>query len=246
MNGLVQFSMLISIPELISRWAVKPQGVLHVGAHMAEESKSYNAHNWGHVYWVEAQPDLAFALAENLDPKTNTVIQAVAWSESGITLNFNIASNGQSSSILELGTHAESYPEITYINRIKVQTSRLDEVLPEEVFCDFLTLDVQGSELEVLIGLGQYIKQFKWIYTEINLEEVYKGCATSKELDSFLSNFGFLRVQTRWVAYKGWGDALYIHSSLKPAKSLIVTMRMKEHFGLALGKLKSFVKRALR
>lgn len=86
----------------------KPKGVLHVGAHRAEESQEYIENGWRHVIWIEAQPELAENLRKNLNNKFNTVIEAVAWSQSGEKLIFNVANNGQSSSLYEFGSHSES------------------------------------------------------------------------------------------------------------------------------------------
>ena len=73
-----------------------------------------------------------------------------------------------------------------------------------------MNIDLQGVELEALKGLGQYIHQVKWIYTEVNRKEVYIDCTNVKDLDLYLKNFGFSRVVTKWCLGKGWGDALYV------------------------------------
>ena len=41
--------------------------------------------------------------------------------------------------------------------------------------------------------------------------ELYKDCASVKELDDFLGNYNFRRIITI-MTDKGWGDALYIAS----------------------------------
>ena len=55
--------------RLTKIWNVRPTGVIHVGAHQAEESADYTRLEWGNVIWVEAQPDLAAELAKTLDPQ---------------------------------------------------------------------------------------------------------------------------------------------------------------------------------
>lgn len=201
--------MLIPIRHLSRYWNIKPTGVLHVGAHKGEESGEYGRHNWGRVVWVEAQPDLVSHLRSVLKSPENTVLEAAVWNKSGIELDFHIASNGESSSLLELGSHATSYPQITFQSTIKVQTKRLDEIIPKEQFANFLNVDVQGVELKALEGLGPRISEFNWVYTEVNKKEVYKDCTKIVEIDEYLSKFGFSRIATRWVYGKGWGDALY-------------------------------------
>jgi FkbM family methyltransferase len=207
--------MLFSVSELGSNFNVKPNGVLHVGAHKGEESSEYQKYNWGNVVWVEAQPDLALELLSRLPSQENIIIEAAVWDVSGIQLEFNIASNGESSSLLDFGSHAESYPQIKYESSITVSTKRLDEIIPTKRFADFLNVDVQGVELKALKGLGSRIREFNWVYTEVNKSEVYKDCTLIWELDDYLIGEGFKRVSTRWVFGKGWGDALYANQMIQ-------------------------------
>ena len=182
---------------------------------MAEEANDYSRYRWGNVIWVESQPEKVEYISQLLDLKTNTIVEATVWGESGISMDFNVASNGESSSLLEFGSHSKNYPKITYTRKIRVTTKRLDEIIPNNFVGDFLNLDIQGAELEALKGLGSKISKFKWIYTEINKEEVYKGCATVGEMDKYLLNKGYKRVASRWILDAGWGDALYSRQDIK-------------------------------
>jgi len=69
---------------------------------------------------------------------------------------FNVASNdGESSSLLSLGSHSELFPEVTMKTSIQVPTRRLDSVLAEHGLepPDFMIIDVQGAEYIVLKSL---------------------------------------------------------------------------------------------
>lgn len=220
--------MLIPVRELIRNFKVNPVGVLHVGAHKAEESTDYILHGWGNVVWVEAQPELVQQLKLVLPTEGNIVIEAAVWNESNVECEFHIASNGESSSLLELGSHINSYPDIKYDRTVMIKTKRLDEVIPRETFANFLNVDVQGVELKALQGLGDRISEFKWIYTEVNNSEVYKECTLIKDLDAFLSEKGFSRVTTRWVLGAGWGDALYVNNCLDGIKVRSAAVKIKD------------------
>ena len=202
--------MLISVDSLSRIWKVQPKGVLHVGAHLAEEAVEYTRHNWGKVIWIEAQADLADLLRNKLDPQHNEVINATVWGTSGITFEFNVSSSTQSSSLLNFGTHKKDYPDIVFTKSYSVVTSTLDDILDSESDFNFINLDIQGAELEALKGLGVHINKAKWIYSEVNKKEVYENCSDVNEIDQYLQERGFKRVATRWVKRQGWGDALYI------------------------------------
>ena len=202
--------MLISVESLSKIWKIQPKGVLHVGAHLAEEAGDYAKYNWGKTIWIEAQANLVDQLTNTLDPQLNQVIHATVWSKSGLTLQFNVSSSSQSSSLLNFGTHKNDYPDIFVTRSYSVTTCTLDEILDRGSEFDFVNLDIQGVELEALKGLGTYIDKVKWIYSEVNKKEVYENCSDVKEIDRYLQERGFKRVATRWVRGQGWGDALYI------------------------------------
>jgi len=205
--------MLISVDELHNLWNVSPTGVVHVGAHLAEESSEYERLNWIPVIWIEAQPALVEELKKKLDPTTNSVIEAAVWNKSDVELKLNVASNSQSTSLLDFGSHEASYPDVTFTESLTVKTKRLDGILSDYVCPNFINLDLQGVELQALEGLGKLIEKFDYIFVEVNKVEVYKQCTLVGSLDTFLDQSGFSRVTTRWVLGRGWGDALYIRKS---------------------------------
>lgn len=210
------FYLLISVDELQQKFRIFPDGILHVGAHLGEESLDYERLGWAKynkVIWVESQLELAKQLTKTLDSSRNKVINATVWSESGKKMTFHVANNSQSSSLFDLGSHAKTYPDIWFDSKLTVTTKRLDEIIDENDNISFVNLDIQGAELEALKGLGLRIHKVKWIYSEVNRQEVYEGCAKIEELDEFLKTFSFKRVATRWVYGAGWGDALWIKES---------------------------------
>lgn len=204
--------MLFDLNELSRILKMPKMGVLHVGAHEAEESVYYDALGWRPTIWVEAQPSLVDKLKSRLDPESNKIIQAAVWDISGIPLSFNVSSNSQSSSLLKLGTHSTDYPSIKYVHEIKVITKRLDEILSEADDLRFINLDLQGVEGRAIAGLGKLLSKADYVYTEVNKKEVYLGCSMIGEMDEIIEGSGFTRVATRWVPFKGWGDALYVRN----------------------------------
>lgn len=211
--------MLIPPHRLRDLFHVAPQGVLHVGAHEAEEGPAYRALGWGHVTWVEMLPDKAEDLRRRFagDPD-NTVIEAAAWGESGIEREVFRASNTQSSSLYRPETHLAAHPRIAF-TRDRIVTRRLDEVLDPALSFDFLNLDCQGAEVEAMRGLGARLRDVTWVYCEINIDPLYAGIPLRAEVDAFLFAHGFTRVAEAIHRHLGWGDALYANGrKLPPAR----------------------------
>jgi len=206
--------MLISVQSLKKVWKVQPTGVLHVGAHEAEELEAYKTHGWMPITWIEAQPSKIDFLKVKLPKQDNYLIEAAVWDTSGVKLLLNITNNTQSTSLLDLDTHLARHPEVGVESQIEVITQKLDDLkLPTAV--DYLSLDIQGSELKALQGFELGLKNINWVYTEVNKESLYKGCARVEEIDAHLENLGFNRELTVWTKF-GWGDALYIRRGMLP------------------------------
>lgn len=203
--------MLIDFRQLFPRYNIKPKGVLHIGANIGEEAPIYNELGITNVTWIEANPELIPQLKLNVKLYNHDVINVLVGDVEGIELNFHISNNAsQSSSILELGTHLIAHPEVNYVKDIVLKMRRIDQLPTCFGGQDFLNIDLQGAELKALKGMGKLLDQFKWAYLEVNKAELYKGCALVDEVDSFMLEKGFRRVETKWCGNTGWGDALYI------------------------------------
>jgi len=204
--------MLIAPVRLRRFLGVDPHGVLHVGAHLAEEREVYRRAGFGRVLWVEAQSNLIPLIRESLLGSDDQIFEAAVWSETGVEKKFQITNNSQSSSLFQLAEHLTQYPDIVRSEERIVTTIRLDELIPSSEDFDFVTLDIQGAELEALKGLGERLAGVRWVFTEVNSRMMYEGIPLVEELDRYLQQFGLKRVVTVWNK-AGWGDALYAKES---------------------------------
>jgi FkbM family methyltransferase len=209
--------MLINFNEIVSKYG-KPNGIIHLGAHLAEEMVYYINQEIKNVIWVEANPRLYENLKEVIKGTNHIAISELLSNNDGDVMKFNIAKNKyngnyQSSSVLEFGTHANNHPHIVMEDSITLTSKTLNTIFEERNFnyldYDFVNLDLQGYELPVIKGFGDNISKMKYIYTEVNIGEVYKNCTKLDDLDIYLGKFGFKRVETSMTDFE-WGDALYV------------------------------------
>jgi len=200
--------MLIDFNYLTSKYKFTPNGVLHIGAHEGQERDAYNKICDGNIVWIEGNPTIYKRLLKNLESyPRQTAIHALISDVDGLKIDFNISSNdSQSSSILELGTHAQVHPEVTYIDKIEMTTSRVDCIDYDFQGLDFLNIDLQGAELLALKGMGDMLDQFNYLYLEVNWKELYKGCPLIGELTSWLYDRGFSLKESKKSGSHGWGD----------------------------------------
>lgn len=212
--------MLISINELKEKFAINISGILHIGAHNCEELNDYLEFGLSisNIYWIEALPKLV-EKNKLINPLLN-IYQALIYDEDNKEMEFNISkadndiNNHQSSSILKFGSHKTSHPQVKLLESIKMKTSRIDSVINEYNIdmrnVNFVNLDIQGVELRALKSMESYLNNIDYIYTEVNIEEVYKDCDQMSDLTEYLARHNFSLVDARIYREYGWGDAFYI------------------------------------
>lgn len=206
--------MLLDLKDLIFKHHMNISGILHVGAHDCEELQLYikNGVSKNKIIWIEANPNL---VSKNKMKDSNIKILNYLVSDvHGQDSQLNVTNNSQSSSMLNLGEHKNIYNWIHYIKKIPMKTARLDKIYKihdiDPNFANFLNFDIQGAELLALKGMGDLINNFKYLYLEINIEHLYENCCLVYEIDDYVRQFGFVRVDTKLFEDHKWGDALYI------------------------------------
>lgn len=216
--------MLISFDYLFKKYNVNAKGVLHCGSSTGQEAEAYKAQGIEKVIWVEAIPEIFEGLLKHLDDVECSgpeviCINACISDEDDKEVTFHVSSNeGQSSSFLELGTHAIVHPNVTYIRDIKCTTKRLDTIFRESNFdikdYPFISFDLQGAEMFALRGMGDLLKEVQYAYLEVNKDYLYRGCSLIEDIDDYMDQYNLLRVETQWAGNTGWGDAFYVRKGL--------------------------------
>lgn len=204
--------MMIPLRQVLGRQ--RPNGVIHAGAHLGEEAEAYQRARIRRVLWIEANVELIPSLAAHVAPYGHEVAHALLAAEPHDALDFNVSNNGQSSSVLALGTHADVYPDITFVDTQTMPARTLDNVCAGRgaIGYEFLNMDLQGYEMECLRGAEQVVEKLKWVYSEVNVDELYVGCALIDEMDDWLGGRGFRRTRTEMAGDAGWGDAIWVRS----------------------------------
>lgn len=204
--------MLIKFHDIVTKYNLKPKGIVHIGAHRCEELEDYLFEGIENIIFFEAikeKADYCKQVCKDLNLPTIRAIEACI-SDKEEEVVFNITNNGQSSSMLPLKEHLKEHPDVFVVEKRKMTAYPIRKFIGDKLSdYDFLNLDTQGSELKIMRGFGMAIMYFKAIYTEVNVKELYEGCALLPEMDEYLKGFGFKRVEEQ-ISGHGWGDALYL------------------------------------
>lgn len=214
--------MLLSYTEILIKYNFVPKGIIHLGAHKAEEAGIYYESGVKKVIWVEGNPELVSSLQDALkNYPGNKVYNIIVSDTDDQQVTLNVTNSTMSSSILGLSEHLHQYPDINVVRTITLKSKRLDNFIKENSILiddyDYLNIDLQGAELLALKGLGEKVRAFKYIQTEVNLVEMYDGCPLLEDLDAYLGLYGFKRVETSITAAL-WGEAFYVQSNISSSE----------------------------
>ncbi len=221
---------------------IPPIKVVDVGA-MALGPTQYDRlleHGIAEVLGFEPQPVECERLNQMAKPGCRYLPHAVG---DGSTGTFHLARAVYTSSLLPPNLpivdrfHVRA-AEITVLGDLMrvarewpVTTRRLDDI-PEAKGTDYLKLDIQGAELDVLRGATEVLKDVLVVETEVEFVPIYEGQPLFADIDVALRAAGF--VFHRFTDLKGgtfrplsakaphpfrgqimWGDAVYVKDFMK-------------------------------
>ena len=206
--------MLIDLRFLCNKYKFIPKGVIHIGAHIGEEHEVYSSLGIDNVVWIEENKDIFNKLCKRLECfKTYSFFNYLVSDVDDKKYIFYVTNNGESSSLLEMEDHLIEHPHIYVDKTLELTSKTIDSIIhtnninPKSY--NFLNLDIQGAELLALNGATMLLKDIDYIYSEVNIKHLYKDCALIEELDLFLKNYNFKKVEQNILSH-GWGDAFYI------------------------------------
>lgn len=202
----------------IDRFLTRAEGVLHVGANTGQERGLY-ARLALDVVWIEPIPEVFAELQANIARLSRQrAFRYLLTDADRDEVELKIANNnGAASSIFEIGALREIWPEIEYSSTLRMPGTTLATFLEREQIDpsrhDALVLDTQGSELLVLRGAGERLREFRFVKTEVADFEAYVGCCQLDDLNAYLAGFGFHERQRMKFAENSTGghyfDILY-------------------------------------
>lgn len=188
------------------------KGIIHIGANEGQERHQYAKHRLP-VIWIEPIDEVFAKLEANLrEVQSQRALRYLLTDMDDKEYEFHISNNaGLSSSILDLSSHKEIWPEVGYVTTRTLRSTTFATLVKRELIdtksYDTLVMDTQGSELLVLKGAANLLHQFKYLKIEAADFEVYKGCCTVNDLKEYLEQFGFAEImRRRFAGQPGIGD----------------------------------------
>lgn len=124
----------------------------------------------------------------------------------------------KSSSLLPPASSKPMHGWLEFNQTIDVGTERLDEFCGKSGIkqVDFMHIDVQGAEYQVLKGAGELLANTTAVWIEVATEEVYQGQKLKRDIEIYLEGFGFSLLFEKNNGIEG--DQFYLNTRKPSAK----------------------------
>lgn len=208
-DKIFEVDLPFNYKNLKKKYNLKINGIIHVGAHYGEEVSDYIESGVNDIILFEPLKNNFNVLSDRIKHlNANIILHNTALGSIPQRTTMYVSDNeAQSSSILVPNVHLTHHPNVNFPDIEEVSVELLDNFDCKNY--NYLHMDVQGYELEVLKGATETLKRIDYVLCEVNREELYEGNAYVEEIDEFLKQYGMERVETYWMG-DIWGDALYV------------------------------------
>lgn len=117
---------------------------------------------------------------------------------------------------------------LQFNKKTEVDTLRLEDYAKnKQISCiDFVHIDVQGAELMVLEGAGDFLKQIKLLWMEVEAVELYQNQPLKNDVELFMRKNGFINIYdtVNHIA----GDQLYANTAFFSKKVINQFEKLKD------------------
>ncbi|MET0401707.1 MAG: FkbM family methyltransferase [Cystobacter sp.] len=217
---------MYTLRTLFQTHLVTPRGIIYAGAHIGENIGAFLDAGAETVLCLEPNPEDFAELERHASKRVRCVNVAVSDRDGsspyfmvpGVpTLNSTLEpDNGYWTRLVGEQLVAQYAP-----TRLEVQTLTLDTLLEQQGGAapyNVLYMNIQGGELLALRGATKTLASIDTVFTELNFERRYAGCALFEEVDAFLREAGFRLMYLEKFPSSGGehGEALYRRISSLP------------------------------
>ena len=197
---------------IFERLNIQPKGIIHVGLWDFCENICYTKLVGNNVIGVEANKlvyeTMSKPVADRCGYKT---FNEYLYSEDGVEKDFYMA--GHCSGLYESSENSNA-------PSVKVKTKTLSTLIEENDIdmegYDFLNIDAEGAELDILKGFQENLSYINVIDLETSLDDRNNSGAFHDRIVDWLGKRGFeLREMSASYEQQQWGESLFVRTTRK-------------------------------
>ncbi len=177
--------------------------IFEIGTNDGEDSEQFiKTFSDINLYCFEPDPRAVYRFKDRMNKYENYKLYEIAISNTNGFIDFYLSGGknpgmpnygdwDKSSSIKKPKLHLEQHKWCKFDKIIKIETKKLDDFIKDKnIDCiDFMWVDVQGAEKELIEGSIETMKKTQYLYTEFDNVELYEGQIKLDEILKMLPDF---------------------------------------------------------
>lgn len=188
------------IPAELAKHGCNTKGVVHIGSNDGGEISYYFDLGIDNIVCFDPLPSAGAELLGQYGTDARVKFVPIAFGRDQYFDQITVTTqHGQQSTFLEVINERVAYGEFSPSYRLTVPVFRFDYFMQEAPgqmresikAANCLVIDVQGMELNVLEGMGEWVNHFDHGGVECSGVPVYEGEAPESEVAEFLQARGF-------------------------------------------------------
>jgi len=204
--------------EEIKDMGINPNAILDIGAHTGQ------FHSWSKRVW----PDVGVFMIE-ANPLHESVLDRLAMMNGD---SYLITALGDEEREVTFYTRSDKpqtegnsyYKEHNYwdipqlVQKTKVNLQKLDNIFEDDAVFELITIDTQGSVLDIMRGGKELASKASAIVLEVAYIEYNEGAPNDKEITDYMNDVGFVEKMSIGEHYEGdeiiQKDLLFLNKEL--------------------------------
>jgi FkbM family methyltransferase len=176
---------LVTLLERLKSRGIKPKGFIDAGAHLGESNNMIKAvFPESRVVSFEANQNCEFALKQQGMEYFICLLGDKSIEEVPFFINQKDP----------VSTGCSIYKEESEFfdgQTVNLPMYRLDNIIPSDAGFDFLKMDVQGAEIDILNGATDLLPSLKYIYLEVSFISYNRGAPLFDTIFTYLTSRGY-------------------------------------------------------
>lgn len=196
-----------------------------IGAHKGETIKLFSKNfEISQIYSFEASPINFKILEKNINKLKieGVILENIALSSCNQKLYLKQVKESSSSTFSKLNFESKYlkkkkrilnlFSNNDYFKNIEIQTKTLkDYIISKNIKeIDFLKIDTEGHEMEILIGLQDYLQKVKIILFEHHFDDMIEKEYTFRDINSLLTKNHFIKVYKSKMPFRKSFEYIYV------------------------------------
>jgi FkbM family methyltransferase len=177
---------LIHMLSRLKTRGITPKGFIDVGAHFGETVDTIRqVYGDANILSIEANP----ACEEVIRSKRVNYAICLLGQKSGAVAKFFVNRNDPTST--GCSVYLEKTDHFKDANILELDTYALDDIITNKDEFDFLKMDVQGAEIDVMKGATKLLEKIRWVYAEVSFTSFNEGAPLFNDVNDYLRQSGF-------------------------------------------------------